>query len=134
MQQVKLDGSVSVAPPTVSDSTFPAGVYSSKLTTLPSPKQAPVYDSHTRNLSSPSAYTTLTGIGPNDTVTAGNFLYIRTTSLIWIEITFKQTPSDIVSEIPVMGTLIIEVSDTNAISLLRAKGSGYIEYCVTGNQ
>lgn len=134
MQQVKLSGSVTVAPPTVSDSTFPGGVYTGVLTTLPSPKQAPVYDSHTRNLNAPSDYVTLYGIGPADTVTKGNFLFIRTTSLIWFEVTFQNTPSNTVSEFPVMGTMLIEVPDLNAITLLRAKGTGYIEYCVTGNQ
>jgi len=134
MQQVRLSGTFSIAPPTVSESTFPGGVFTGQLSTLPAPKQAPVYEAQNRNLNSANAYVGLSGVGPADSVTKGNTLYIRTSNLIWIRLTFSNLPSDIVSEIPVQGMLILEIPDNNALILLEAKGTGYIEYACTGNQ
>lgn len=132
--QLKVEGSFVASPPTVTDATFPGAVFNAKLQLLPSPKQSSVWSGDVKNLNSPSAYVTLSGLGPSDNVTRANTFYIRCTSPIYVRYTTVALPDPIVAEIPVQGLCILEFPDANAATLIEVKGTGFLEYFVSGNQ
>lgn len=134
MGQVKLSLSLNIGPTSAGEDVFPGQEIDIASTTNPSPKTSQVRDSHTRNLNSASAFVALSGIGPDDTVTNANILYVRTTSPMRIRVTYKDLPADLVSVFVVQGTYFMEVPDSNPIILLEAMGVGFIEYATSGNQ
>lgn len=135
MGQVSLQGTLIAGPVSASDTTFPGGSFNVPFATTPSPKPVQVQSGDLRQVQSPLAYVTLSGIGATDTVTRGELLYLRTNVPMNIRITTKQTPGpDLVQVSKVNGLLIQEFPSAQYLVLLEAEGSGQIEYFVSGPQ
>jgi hypothetical protein len=91
------------------------------------------------NVSSPSAFTTLQGLGPTGApVKKGIFLYVKVNSSMLLQLTFDDgAGGDIVSIVPLAANnppLILPIDTTKFLKLLEAKGSGQIVYFVCGNE
>lgn len=134
-----LDGSINIGPTSGGSGGFPASQSSVALASTPSPKSSSVDSGFVvRNINSPSAFVALTGVGAADSVTQCDTFTIRCQSALRVRVTFSDTPSDLVSELVVMGTLLIEAppqSNTpapNYIKLIEVKGVGIIEYLASG--
>lgn len=105
-------------------------------TTTPLQKQALVQTgAQVRLVTSPAAYVPLDGVGTGETVTQGTLLYLRTQlgNPMMLRLTFADAP-DLVSEVPVKGLLVVEMDEVHYLKLLEAKGSGTVEYYVSGVQ
>ncbi len=121
-----LTGSLTVAPPTATETSVPGGVSVAEFTTVrPFAAQTGLI---VRTLASPGALVVLEG--PGVTVTQVFFLYLRTSAPIEIEITQNGSPR----LVEVNGLMILEADTLNPITGLRAKGSGVIEYFAAGPQ
>lgn len=136
MSQIILDGTLTVAPPGSGVCGFPNGAVSIPLGLSPSPKQSVVRSGpDVRQVSSPSAYVQLTGVGSSDAVTRGNTVYLKTNSPFMVRATFDNTPdADIEAEFPVSGVWVLESGDTKYLKKVEVKGSGSVEFLVSGNQ
>ena len=135
MGQAELSGSIVFGPSAGGSGAFPSSTDTIQLETNPSPKQFnAATGTLSRQLNSPSAYLTLTGVGTTDTVQQCGLLYFRCDSGIKLRLTFTDPAggADIVSEIPVAGTLVLEPPSNGPIKLLEAKGSARIEYGASG--
>lgn len=139
MGLLKLDGSLTGGPPTVSDSTFPGASFLVGLSFAQGhDKQFGVASGVLTRLlaTGTNAYVTLRGVGADDAVVQGNALYFKCSSPMKLRVTFVDplNPSvDIVSVIPVVGPLVLEAPDDSYIKLLECTGSGPVEYLVAGN-
>lgn len=139
MGVIRISGQIDVGPACASDcGTFPGATAQVALGTTPCQKASQVDSGfNRRNLNSPNAYATLSGVGANDNVTQGDTVYVRTQSPCMIRATFynpAQPNSPIVSEFPLQGTFLIEPPQGQYLSLLEAKGVGLVEYLVSGQQ
>lgn len=137
MSQVTLSGTLTVAPATVVDGTFPAATTTTPLALNPTQKQANVDTGiQSRNLNSPSSYATLSGVGATDTVTQGNFLYLRTKVPMLVQLVVNNPAGGTVTVtgIPINGLLILEFDATRYLVGLSVQGSGYVEWFVSGTQ
>lgn len=136
MAQLRITGSLTCGPAIVTDNTFPAGSSTTEFTSTPSPKPSAVDTGlPTRQVNSPSSYTTLTGVGDTDTVTKADTLYLRTVSPMLVRLTFAQTGGpDLASEVPVHGLLLVEVPTAQYLKLVEVKGAGAVEYLASGQQ
>lgn len=136
--QLQLNGSLVVAPPMVTDTTFPESTSTISLTCTPSPKPSQVCSgAKQRNANSPNAFITLSGVGPADDVTQADTLYFRCRSPMQIRLTFYNpiNPSaPVVSVTPVNGTYFAEYPQNQYLTLLEVQGSGQIEYLASGQQ
>lgn len=90
----------------------------------------------TRNLNSPSAYVVLSGVGPDDTVTRGDTLYVFAPQPILVRITTDDgVGGDVVSVLPLDGLMILEINQVRYLKLLEAQGAcNGVEYFVSGQQ
>ena len=90
----------------------------------------------TRNLNSANAYVVLSGIGPDDTVTHGDTLYVFVPQPILVRLTTDDGQGgDVVSVIPVDGLMMIEFNQVRFLKLLEAQGvCNGVEYFVSGQQ
>ena len=137
MAQVTISGSLSVAPATVTDSTFPAATSSVPLTTTPIPKVCAVDTGIQRgNINSPSSYAALSGVGASpETVTQGSILYVRCAVPMLFKLAFHNPlGADDEAVIPITGTVIMEFDPSRYLTALSVKGSGTIEWYVGGPQ
>lgn len=135
--QISLDGSFTVTPPGSGiGSSFPGGAVNMPMTLTPTPKQSLVRSGpDVRTINSSDAYVTLTGVGDDDAVTKANTLYLRNNGPMMVKLTFDSSPSaDIESEFPLYGTIVLECGDTKYLKKVEVKGSGTIEFFVSGNQ
>ncbi len=88
-----------------------------------------------RRVSSPAAFIPLTGVGANDTVTRGTFLYLKSDSAIDLRVTHDNGAGvGVVVTIPVQGLQVFEFQDSKYLRLLEVQGSALIEYFVCGSQ
>ena len=133
MAQVQLDGTVTVGPVTSGSTSFPGAINTVSFSTTPTPKAAQVYSSEVRQVSSPSAYAVLSGVGASDNVTKANFLYLKTNAPVLLRTTMVAT-SPLVAVEWVQGVLIKEYPDGHELYLLEVQGTGTVEYFVSGNQ
>ncbi len=139
MGQLVIDGTITIGPTSGGSGGFPVSTSSATVASTPAPKSSSVDTGFTvRNIATPNAYIALTGVGAADSVTQCDTFTIRSQSALRVRITFSDTPSDLVSELVVMGTLLIEAppqSNTpapNYIKLIEVKGAGIIEYLASG--
>jgi hypothetical protein len=131
---VTLQGALLAGPPRSSCNGFPAGIVNTQFELRPPNKSAAVSTGmQVRNLNSPSSYATLSGVGSDDAVTQGSFLYIRTQTSMLFRLTTNDTV-DVVSVIPVDGLCIIEFPAGKYLELLEAQGVGVVEYFASGSQ
>jgi hypothetical protein len=88
--QVDLSGSLVIGPTGGGDGAFPTSQDHVSLATTPSPKPSQVASGTiSRTLNSPSAYVELSGVGTDDTVTRGDFLYFRADGPVMLRLTFN---------------------------------------------
>jgi len=134
---LKLDGTLESGPSTVSDDSFPSSSAEVPLTLLNAAKAAACCTGFMRStITSPSAYIALDGIGSDagDTVKKGHTLFFRCKdSAVLLRLTTFGSP-DVVSVVPVKGTVIIEFDDARYLKLLEVQGSGQVEWLVAGNE
>lgn len=131
---VVMSGSIIAGPQGSGDCGFPSGILNIVFSSFPAQKSAGAKTSNSKTLNSPSAYVALDGLGSAETVTQGNFLYLRTTSPLNIRLTTKaDSGPDVVAIIPLQGVMIIEFPTPNYLLLLEAKGVGLVEYFASGN-
>ena len=133
-----LQGSLTVSPPSVSETTFPGSVSDTLLSTTPSPKPSAVCSGiKSRNINSPSTFATLTGVGVGDDVSQGDTLYFKCRSPMVLRVTTANPilpGSPLVSLLPICGTIVWEVPQSSYITLLEVQGVGQAEYLVSGQQ
>lgn len=130
-----LQGTLVAGPPKAASGTFPAGLVSIAFTLKPPNKSAPVSVKSVRNLSSPSTYATLRGIGDGEDVAQATFLFLQTDNSIDVRVTCDDgSGGDVVSVVSVDGLLIMEKPANKFIKLLEAQGTGVVEYFASGNQ
>jgi len=135
MGNLVLDGSLTLGPATQSDGAFPAATVNEPLFSTPNPK---LFNAATgivpRQLNSPGSYQALSGAGATDTVAKGDTLYFKTNAPILVRATFADPGGggDIVSIVPVYGTVLIELNPLGYLKLLEAKGVATIVYMVAG--
>jgi hypothetical protein len=128
-----LQGTIQVGPPKSGGQSFPTGLGNIAFTLKPASKPAPVSSQDVRNFASPSGFSTIHGIGPNETVTQANFLYLRTDAPIDFRITSDDgNGGSVVAVVSVDGLHIIEKPTSKFIKLLEAQGTGTIEYFASG--
>lgn len=131
---VTLQGSLQAGPAKSSDSAFPSGLVNASFTLKPSTKSAPVSVYDVRNLSSPSAFVQLRGVGTSETVTQANTLYLRTDAAMTVRLTYDDgAGGSVVATFPVEGLFIVEASLSKFIKLVEAQGVGVVEYFASGN-
>jgi len=134
VDSIVLSGTLVKGPLGAGDCAFPAGTTTIPFSSYPIQKNAAASFSAAKQVDSPSAFAALDGVGTSETVTQGNFLFLRTTSPFQLRLTTKaDSGPDVVAVIPVQGLAIIEFPTGNYLLLLEAKGSGTIEYVVSGN-
>lgn len=87
----------------------------------------------TRNVSSPSSFATLDGVGATATVTQGTLLYFKTQSAMVLRLTTDDgVGGTATASVPVQGLFVLEFPTTRPLELLEVQGSGLIEYFVCG--
>jgi hypothetical protein len=135
--QAELTGTITFGPSSGGAGVFPSSSDTIQLESTPTPKQfGAATGTFQRTVMSPSAYTTLSGIGDTDTVHQCNFLYFRCNAPVKIRMTFTDPDggADIVSILPVQGTIVFEPPSNGTMKLLEIKGSAQIEYGACGLQ
>ncbi len=131
---VTITGSLVAGPPQASDTAFPSGVTQIAFATQPTQKPAQVQTgAQVRQVQSPTVFVPLDGVGTGETLTQGTTLYVRVIGPMRLRATFADTPLDVVSELPAKGLLVFEVDEAHPLKLLEAKGSGTVEYFISGN-
>jgi hypothetical protein len=132
MSIVRVSATLAADPPSTGDSSFP-----SSSTTIPfgltggiNGKQAAAQTgAQSRLIASPSAFVELDGVGVNNTVPKGDTHYLRTSVVMSVRLTFLDLSTAV---IPVKGVLLIEYDPANPLTLLEVKGSGQVEWFVSG--
>jgi hypothetical protein len=136
MGQTRLDGSLQAGPPNASEGTFPASQTTIPLVLTPNPKPWQVAEpTLTRRVNSPSpSWKTLSGIGANDTVTEAHFIYLRTDSQLSVRITQEVNGDPVTATLNVRGLLILEVSDSEPITLVEVQGTATLDFYAQGQR
>lgn len=128
-----ISGQLNLSPRSVDETSFPAGVLQVTLALAQSEKVASVHKAGVRSLSG-GGYVDLGGVGADQEVTKGTFLYLRTTAEMLVRVTTYDAGGDVVSAIPVKGLVILEFDPAKYLKLVEANGSGTIEHLVIGNE
>ncbi len=132
---VTLQGTLLAGPAKGSSAGFPTGLVNAEFTLRPSSKGAAVSVYDVRNLSSPSGFLTLRGVGAGETVTQATTLYLRTESPMQVRLTYDDgSGGSRTATLDVEGLCILEAPSTKFIKLLEASGVGVVEYFASGNQ
>ena len=134
-------GTVLEGPAVQTDPLFPSGVTTIAFTLNQGQNPKPVGVStgaKVRNVQSPTAFVTLSGIGTTDDVTQGSFVYMRVMSgSFQFRVTFNNPAGgSIVSVLPSAG-LFIHEPDANGgfyVTKLEVQGLGLVEYYGSGMQ
>jgi hypothetical protein len=136
MGQLKFEGTITVGPVVKASGQVPSSVSTVDLESQPSPKSSAVDTGFsTRQINSSGDFVTLGSIGADGDVTRADTLYFRSTSPMRVRVTFADTPDDVVAELVLQGTLVIEAPPSpNYIKLVEVKGVGTIEYLASGQQ
>lgn len=136
MGQIKLEGALIAGPPTATD-ILPASI-----TTYPLAFSGGNSKSFsvgtgvlTRTLNSPNAYVEFPELGTNAAVSRGNFFVMRCDAAMMVKITTDDgIGGDEVAVVPVQGLAVLEFPDAKYLKKLEVKGSGKLEYLISGTQ
>jgi hypothetical protein len=132
---VVLSGSIIAGPTGAGDCGFPSGITNIVFSSYPPQKSSGAKTSNSKTVNSASVYVALDGVGTGETVTQGNFLYLRSTSPLLVRLTTQPTSGgDVVAVVPIHGVMILEFPAANYLKLLEVQGVGTVEYLVSGNQ
>lgn len=140
MGQLTISGTILGGPAQVGGAGFPGALFTTVLGTAPSPKPFSVATGIvSRRVSQASpGFAALQGVGPTDTVTAGDFLYLRSDSGVVLRVSNRDplNPAGpaLTTLIPVQGLAILEFPPSSPLVLLEVQGSAQLEYFVSGPQ
>lgn len=136
MFAVSLKGDLAAGPPkNACAGSLPSGVMNLSYELTTANKTANVKADQVANVNSPSAFTGLDGIGPNYAVTRATFLFLRTSTVMSIRLTFDDgAGGSTTSVVEVNGLFLIEANASKFIKLLEAQGVGAVEFFASGNQ
>lgn len=134
MARLTLEGSLTIGPPCATECA--CGVDGAE-TTVPvcvKAEATAVVGAVTRTISSPGAFLALSGIGADDAVSMGTFLYVITDSPMILRLTCSDGASGTTTQVldDVQGLFIRQFSVTKALQGLEVKGSGRITYAASG--
>jgi hypothetical protein len=127
MGAVSLDGSLTVGP-TVPNQV-PGGTVSFPVGTTPNPKTYTVSDTGSKKVVSPGSAVAFGSVGTTGAVTAGSFLYLKTTAAVSISLSFGGTTVIL----PLNGTLVMEFPTASPLTGLSVQGTATVEYFVSGD-
>lgn len=134
MGQLKLEGTLIAGPPDV-NSGFPSMQITTPFATRQSPKLWGVATGvlyRSVNVSSPS-FGALQGVGATDTVTKGDFLYIKSSGPVLLRLTQDDgSGGNNVRLLDIDGLTVLEFSTSKHLKLLEVQGMATIEYFVSG--
>lgn len=134
---VQLTAQLTVGPATtVDDSCVPTATsIVAPIQLTPAQRSAVVSTGIARRVvDSASAFVSLSGVGATDTVTQATFLYVRTSAAISLRVTFEGATDDVVSVIPVFGTLLLEPDPAQYVKGIEVQGVATVEWLATGDQ
>ncbi len=141
-RQLLLAGSITVSPQSVVGTTLsssplgtvPAGVTQIPFSATPSPKPSSRMGGGSKVLSSPSAFQTISGLGPTDDVTTADTIYVKSDAPIQLQLTMQNLGggSPVVSVVNVYGTFWIELPPSGYATGLAAQGSANLEVIISG--
>lgn len=136
---VKVDGTLTAGPPSVSEGLFPAMVATAPLflkNGLPGKGYQVGTGVLTQRVNAPfPGFAPLTPVGPFGVVSKGDTLYMKCISPMIVRIT-RQDPlgPDVTYLVPLDGMFFQEFPSNMLLTLLEVQGSGDIEYFVSGQQ
>jgi hypothetical protein len=133
-ETVTIQGSaISSGPSPVSDgSVFPAGATGIPIDLNPAQKTYNVSTGRqTPAINSTNAPQTLSGIGAGQTVTTAHTLYMRTTGVMTVVITYQTLGAE---SIPLSGLLLLEADPNRLITGVTVQGAGQLEFQAWGAQ
>lgn len=136
MGMVTVSGALLAGPPSAGEG-FPAMLANAPLSLINSPKQMGVATGVlSRLVNQPSpAFGPLQGVGPTDTVTAGDLLYLKCDGLLILRVTTDDGSGGSVVELnPVHGLYVREFSTVRALKLLEVQGVARCEYFISGQR
>lgn len=135
MGQLDLQGALIGGPPTGGD-VFPASTFAVPLRLRTIPKGFGVATGVlTRQVNSPSVFTTLSGIGANDTVTQADVLYFKASGPVALQLTTDDgLGGDIVATLSCDGLVLMEFPTSNFLKGLEVRGSATVEYFASGQR
>ncbi len=140
-RQLLLAGSITVSPQSVVGTTLsssplgtvPAGVTQIPFSATPSPKPSSRMGGGSKVLSSPSAFQTISGLGPTDDVTTADTIYVKSDAPIQLQLTMQNLiGGTVVSVVNVYGTFWIELPPNGYATGLAAQGNANLEVIISG--
>ncbi len=134
MGQLRLEGSFDAGPPSATSDSFPGASFSVPLRFRENTK-AFTFASGVlqRRLNSVGSFVPIQGVGPDDSVTKGTFLYLRSDASFSLRLTTDDgSGGSVVTTFPVGGFCMLELDPLLFLKLLEAKGSANLEYFVSG--
>ena len=132
--QLSFTGTLVCGPGTSTDGTFPAGSTAVPFSTNPDPKPASASTGdQVVNVNNPS-FAALPGIGAGGVVTQGTFLFIRTLGTMQVRTTTYDLGGNVQAVEVINGVKAVEFDPGAYLVLLEVRGSGQIEYFVSGPQ
>jgi len=131
---VQLAARLSLGPvDVVTDATLPSGLTSIQFGLRPSKKSALASSGSVRTISSPSSYVSLDGVGTGESVTQGNFIYLRTSVPMLLRLTTYSSGGDVTAILPIDGIFAMEFDRTRYLKLVELQGAGTVEWLITGD-
>lgn len=142
-RQLLLSGSITVSPQSVvgttlaasANGTVPAGVTQIPFAATPSPKPSSRMGGGNKVLNSPSAFQSISGLGPTDDVTTADVLFVKSDGPVQLQLTQQNlsTPGGfITSVVNLFGTTWIEFPSGGYLTLLSAQGACNLEVLISG--
>ena len=136
MSILSFDGSLSLGPNPTDEDPFPTMTAAvPQVSTSISPKTVAVSSGAlSGQVASPSAFVTLSGVGPAGPVTKADFLYFKCRGVLQLRLTVEDVGggADVVSVLPIGGPFVLEFPENGRLKLLEAKGVAPVEYLIAG--
>lgn len=137
MGRVVVSGNLQAGPNVVSEGVFPS-MQATAIIALREGSQGKSADRMTgvlsRRINSAAAFVPLQGVGPTDTVTQGDFLYLKCDNAIDLRLTVDDGAGGqtVITLEGIRGLVILEFDTTQPLELLEAQGVTALEYFVSG--
>jgi hypothetical protein len=135
--QAQLSAVLTTGPGSSSDNPFPSGVTSISFGLQPAAKGYSVATGAVVGMTNTSGFAAIDAIGAGGQVTQALTLLLRSpTTQVKVQMTCldPEGGADIVSTVPLFGTLLFEFPQNGYLKALAIKGAAQIEYWAAGNQ
>lgn len=134
MGVLKIEGSLTAGPPSVTSEAFPGA---SVIVPLRLRENTLAFSVATgmlsRTIASALSFIALQGVGPTDVVTKALFLYLKGNALFDVRLTTDDgVGGSTVAVVPVNGFTLVQFDSTKFLKLLEARGTALIEYFLCG--